>query len=45
MKILDDELLKQLEDCDTSGNNSNCFLPINNSDDSLSDCEDDFIYT
>jgi hypothetical protein len=46
MKILDDdELLKQLEDCDTSGNNSNCFLPINNSEDSSSDSEsnNDFI--
>jgi hypothetical protein len=42
MKIKDDdELLKQLEDCDTSGNDSNCFLPINNYDDSLSDSESD----
>jgi len=41
-KIMDDdELLKQLEDCDTSGNDSNCFLPINNSEDSLSDSDSD----
>jgi len=41
-KIMDDdELLKQLEDCDTSGNDSNCFLPINNSDDTSSDSESD----
>jgi hypothetical protein len=45
MKIPDDdELLKQLEDCDTSGNDSNCFLPINNSDDSLSESETDTDY-
>jgi len=45
LKLDDDELLKQLEDCDTSGNDSNCFLPINNSEDSLSDYEydNDFI--
>ena len=43
LKLDDDELLKQLEDCDTSGNDSNCFLPINNSEDiySLSDTESD----
>ena len=42
MKIMDDdELLKQLEDCDTLGNDYNCFLPINNSEDSLSDSESD----
>ena len=42
MKIMDDdELLKQLEDCDTSGNDSNCFLPINNSEDIYSDFESD----
>ena len=41
LKLDDDELLKQLEDCDTSGNDSNCFLPINNSEDSLSDSESD----
>jgi hypothetical protein len=41
LKLDDDELLKQLEDCDTSGNDSNCFLPINNSEDSLSDYESD----
>ena len=44
--IDDDELLKQLEDCDTSGNdnNSNCFLPINNSEDSLSESDSDTDY-
>ena len=41
LKLDDDELLKQLEDCDTSGNDSNCFLPINNSENSLSDSESD----
>ena len=40
-KLDDDELLKQLEDCDTSRNDSNCFLPINNSDDISSDSESD----
>jgi hypothetical protein len=42
----DDELLKQLEDCDTSGNdnNSNCFLPINNYEDSLSESDSDTDY-
>lgn len=41
-KIMDDdELLKQLEDCDTSENDSNCFLPINNSEDSLSESDSD----
>jgi hypothetical protein len=40
MKIMDDdELLKQLEDCDTSGNDSNCFLPVNNYDDISSDSD------
>jgi hypothetical protein len=44
-KIMDDdELLKQLEDCDTSGNDSNCFLPINNSEDSLSESDSDTDY-
>ena len=44
LKLDDDELLKQLEDCDTSGNDSNCFLPINNYDDlSDSESDDDFI--
>jgi hypothetical protein len=44
MKIFDDdELLKQLEDCDTSGNNSNCFIPINNIDDDLTDSDSEFI--
>ena len=41
LKLDDDELLKQLEDCDTSGNDSNCFLLINNSDDISSDYESD----
>lgn len=41
LKLDDYELLKQLEDCDTSGNDSNCFLPINNSDDISSDSESD----
>ena len=41
LKLNDDELLKQLEDCDTSDNDSNCFLPINNSDYSSSDSESD----
>jgi len=41
LKLDDDELLKQLEDCDTSGNDSNCFLPINNSEDISSDSESD----
>ena len=43
LKLDDDELLKQLENCDTSGNDSNCFLPINNSEDSLSESDNDFI--
>ncbi len=39
MKILDDdELLKQLKDCDTSGNNSNRVIPIINID-------DDYLYS
>ena len=44
MKIPDDdELLKQLQDCDTSGND-NCFFPINNYDDnSESESDNDFI--
>jgi hypothetical protein len=50
MKIPDDdELLKQLQDCDTSGNHSNCFFPINNYDhnsdcNSDSDSDNDFIF-
>ena len=43
LKLDDDELLKQLENCDTSGNDSKCFLPINNSEDSLSESDNDFI--
>jgi len=43
LNLDDDELLKQLEDCDTSGNDSNCFLPINNYEDSLSESENDYI--
>ena len=44
MKILDDdELLKQLEDCDTSCNNSNCFIPINKFYEDYSDESDNDI--
>ena len=46
LNLDDDELLKQLENCDTSGNddNSNCFLPINNSDDSDSESDSETDY-